>query len=219
MDDFWRQVDKTASCWLWTGATDQRYGRFGYGGKKHKAHRFSWAMANGSVPEGLHVLHRCDVPLCVRPDHLFVGTHQDNMEDMFSKGRRRALKGRENAFAKLSDEDVRLLRCLYERGAKQTDLAARFGVHQSTVSKVILGKAWCHAEGKVRTGTRSDRFREMHREGRHIIRRGPKLTAEQVLVIRQEYAAGVRQVDIAAEFNIHQTTVSKIVRRQARRHI
>lgn len=87
---FWAKVNKTATCWLWTASRNWA----GYGlclvGKNRKltnAHRVSWEMANGKIKGGLHVLHKCDVRNCVRPDHLFLGTHRDNMLDMRAKGR------------------------------------------------------------------------------------------------------------------------------------
>lgn len=89
-DRFWEKVQKTDSCWLWTGGSVPRgYGRFLWpDGRKGYAHRFSYELANGPVPDGLWVLHCCDNPPCVRPDHLWLGTHADNMHDMAAKGRK-----------------------------------------------------------------------------------------------------------------------------------
>lgn len=85
---FWDKVDKSGDCWLWTaGITAGKYGIISISGKRHYAHRVSWELVNGPVPEGLFVLHKCDVRRCVRPDHLFIGTHDDNMADMMAKGR------------------------------------------------------------------------------------------------------------------------------------
>lgn len=92
-DRFWEKVQKTDSCWLWTGSKQGRMG-YGYlhiGGKKDRkpsrAHRLSWVIHNGPIPDGLYVLHKCDVPACVNPDHLFLGDHKANMQDCASKGR------------------------------------------------------------------------------------------------------------------------------------
>ena len=93
-DRFWPHVIKTEICWLWIG---QKRGKYGYqycgGGAKHpimkSAHHLSWEIHNGPIPDELWVLHHCDVPLCVRPDHLFLGTAKDNAEDRDRKGRRR----------------------------------------------------------------------------------------------------------------------------------
>lgn len=86
---FWSKVQKTDDCWLWTGTTwgQPEYARFKIGNKYSQASQYSWELHNGPMPEGLWALHRCDNPLCVNPAHLFVGTRQDNMDDMKAKGR------------------------------------------------------------------------------------------------------------------------------------
>jgi hypothetical protein len=88
---FWNKVHKTATCWLWRGHKNKGYGLFAEDGLKarKRVHRFSWELHNGAIPGGLLVCHKCDVRCCVRPDHLFLGTHQDNYDDMVSKGRQR----------------------------------------------------------------------------------------------------------------------------------
>lgn len=94
-DRFWEKVQKTKTCWLWTGANlggKWPYGMLGKPGDPtvlYKAHRLSWELHVGPIPDGLFVLHKCDVPLCVNPDHLFLGTAADNMADMVQKGRAR----------------------------------------------------------------------------------------------------------------------------------
>lgn len=87
---FWDKVVKTESCWLWDASVDRKgYGKINHNGKPKSAHRLSYEIAYGPIPEGMFVCHKCDNPPCVRPDHLFIGTNKDNMADMKSKGRGR----------------------------------------------------------------------------------------------------------------------------------
>ena len=84
---FWSLVEKTETCWLWRGPQiPQGYGEF-CNQKAILAHRFSWQLAHGPIPVGLYILHTCDVPLCVNPDHLWAGTQQDNIRDCLRKRR------------------------------------------------------------------------------------------------------------------------------------
>jgi hypothetical protein len=84
MDSFWNKVNKTSGCWIWTAANKDGYGRYSNSGY---AHRISWEMHFGKIPAGMFVCHKCDNPPCVNPDHLFLGTNQDNVNDMRAKGR------------------------------------------------------------------------------------------------------------------------------------
>jgi hypothetical protein len=89
-DRFWAKVNKTDGCWIWTAAKQPLgYGSLGPTYQERRAHRFSWLLANGPIPEGAWVLHRCDNPSCVRPDHLFLGDSRANVLDMHAKGRDR----------------------------------------------------------------------------------------------------------------------------------
>jgi hypothetical protein len=98
-DAFWSKVGRAGICWEWRGSKSKYgHGQFQYTTAPNVrvrvgAHRFSWELANGPVPDGLWVLHHCDNPPCVRPDHLFLGTHKDNMADMKAKGRGRKKTG------------------------------------------------------------------------------------------------------------------------------
>lgn len=95
---FYRRVNKTEGCWIWTGKVENSgYGRFQIGGKGSphvSVHRFAYTLAHGTIPEGMVVMHSCDTPLCVNPAHLSVGTHAQNTADMFAKGRHVSQKPR-----------------------------------------------------------------------------------------------------------------------------
>lgn len=153
---FWANVEKTEGCWLWRGVL-----RFcGYGnakapGKRTRssyAHRLSWELANGTIPKGMHVLHKCDTPACVRPEHLFLGTHQENMTDMAAKGR--SLAGEKSFSAKLTDEQVRRIRSnppskwkkgkWIGAGQELEEYAKPYGVSPTTIRNVLARRSWRH---------------------------------------------------------------------------
>jgi hypothetical protein len=144
-DRFWAKVSTRLECWEWQGAKN----RFGYGCLHYEneelAHRVSWLIHNGLIPKGLCVLHKCDNPCCVRPDHLFLGTQKDNMEDMVLKGRGKTpnLKGEDCNFSKLSATQVLEIRGL-DGKKTQSDIAALYGVKQANVSAILLRKNWKH---------------------------------------------------------------------------
>lgn len=127
---FWAKVKKTEDCWLWTAALNSD----GYGSiPPHKAHRLSWQLHFGPIPDGLFVCHRCDVRHCVRPDHLFLGTQQDNVNDMRRKGRA-VLMGA----VRLSDSQIVAIRQRYANGGvTQRALAVEFGTSPSHINRII----------------------------------------------------------------------------------
>lgn len=142
---FWDKVHKTDGCWEWTASLD----RYGYGkfsseqGQWQRAHRISWQLTHGYIPPKTCVLHRCDNPKCVNPEHLFLGTHADNMRDMYAKDRRRARRGESHGMARLSQVQVDAIRNLDANGNwTLLELATRFGVSQSTIWSVVNGKTW-----------------------------------------------------------------------------
>lgn len=145
IQNFWSYVDKSGDCWEWTGGVD-RYGRFWTGSHSALAHRVSWELANGPVPDGLCVLHSCDNPVCVNPDHLFVGTNADNTQDALQKGRLIFPRGEHHGNSRLTEADVLAIREA-ARHASQAQVAAQFGTHQGTISKIVNGKLWTHLGG------------------------------------------------------------------------
>jgi len=137
---------KRDDCWIWTAANGRGgYGRFRADGRMVSAHRFSYDLFNGPIPAGLHVCHRCDVPACVNPEHLFVGTPADNQREMLEKGRAVRLKGSDHGQARLHENDVRAIRVCYANGGVlQREIATWFGVSHQTISKAINRQKWSH---------------------------------------------------------------------------
>jgi hypothetical protein len=141
---FWSKVSKTKNCWVWLASTRHGYGQFSLGGRKGRmeyAHRGSWFLTHGTWP--VHFcLHNCDNPLCVRPSHLYDGTHQNNSNDKLD--RKRHSHGSSHGRVKLTDKHIIEIRKLGQEGLTQTEIAHRFKIHQVHVSRIISRKTWSH---------------------------------------------------------------------------
>lgn len=151
-DKFWEKVDKTPGlglskeypdCWEWRGLLDTNgYGVFQSKGKNYSTHKILYLLYKGEFLNSFYLCHNCDNPPCCKPDHLFLGTQADNMNDMVSKDRQP--KGENKSLAKLTDKNVILIKKMLGDGISQTHIAKLFQVHQSRVSKIACGKAWRH---------------------------------------------------------------------------
>jgi hypothetical protein len=143
---FWAQVEKTPSCWLWTGwKLNSGYGETTIRGRKITAHRLSYIWAYGEIPKGKLIMHTCDTPLCVRPDHLRIGTDKTNHDDMVAK--RRHAHGTTNSHAKLTDAQAQAIRAeyWYRNGRSNVlELAAKYGVSKITIGALVSGRTWRH---------------------------------------------------------------------------
>jgi hypothetical protein len=149
IDRFFRHLGrKTATgCILWAGGTNRKgYGQLGSGGKYAPvigAHRASYELFVGHIPDDLHVLHRCDNPPCVNPTHLFLGTNADNKADSVAKGRHR--KGERPTCTKLTEADVLAIRERYRRGGvSHRQLAKEYGVAHAQIGNLLRGTSWKH---------------------------------------------------------------------------
>lgn len=186
---FWAKVNKTDGCWLWTGATHRQgtgktHGVFSWSGKQSTAHRFSWELHFGPIPEGLNVLHNCpngDEPHCVNPAHLWLGTLADNNRDMFAKG----------------------------RGA----VGERHGSHLHGADYLPRGDDhWMHRHPeKVLRGAEHPFAKNPQLAQRGEKHGQSKLTADQVREIRQRVAAGESRRSLAFEFGVCPNTVGNII--------
>lgn len=138
--------EPNSGCLLWTGtAWKDGYGVIRIDDKMVRAHRLVWSRAHGPIPDGLVVCHKCDVRACINLDHLWLGTHQDNVRDRVKKGRNgpRNSRGIKNGQAKLSEIEV--LAILRDARSQQA-IADTYGIHQSTVSLIKRGKNWAHLQ-------------------------------------------------------------------------
>ena len=144
---FWNKVNKTETCWIWRGA----HSKFGHGRFKIKNHLFSphrlvfeWFV--GVIPNGMLVCHKCDVPACVRPEHLFLGTYTDNLKDAISKNRRqipKPLKGEKSHLSKLTYNEVVRLRELNENSLlKKKEIASLFNISGRNFRDIAHYRTW-----------------------------------------------------------------------------
>lgn len=148
---FWEKVNIKSddSCWEW----ESNIGTGGYGivmenGRQLKAHRVSYELTYGSIPDGLCVCHKCDNPPCVNPSHLFLGTIAENMRDMDNKGRRTKKRavGSKVHTAKLVENDVIKIKEMISNSVPCTEIAKLFGVHKQIVYCIKYGKTWKHVK-------------------------------------------------------------------------
>lgn len=148
-------------CWLWKGGISKNngYGRMKINGEMYRAHRISWEYFNEKeIPENMLICHKCDVKLCCNPFHLFLGTHQDNMHDKFIKGRNcygeksgrythpeTTARGERVGTSKLNENQViEIIQLLKSKDIKQTEIAKKFNVNKSLITKIKLGEVWVH---------------------------------------------------------------------------
>lgn len=196
--------EPNSGCWLWLRGKPKliakSYGRLQDGGVKQGAHRVSWLVFNGPIPDGLCVLHKCDTPSCVNPKHLLLGTLRDNSRDMVAKGRGRKAFGcgDKHPFAVLTDAQVVEIRQAALNGASRKSLSEQYQVTINVISRICIGRTRRHllADGLPPP----DRPRIS------------KLTVEDVADIKRELAAGAKQVDIAKRYRVHYSTISCIYR-------
>lgn len=200
---FWEKVEKSDGCWLWKAAINHGYGVIGAGGRRGRiliASRVSWELNRGPIPAGVDVLHRCDNPPCVNPDHLFLGSAQDNGRDASRKGRFRPVQ-------KISEGDVIAIRKQAAEGLPQALIGDRYGIGQSQVSRIVRGQSWTNIP-VLSTGPGRRHGEKVH---------GVRLTEDQVRAIRGR--TGVTQVALAAEHGVTVQTVADILHRRTWKHV
>lgn len=146
-DRFWTYVDKTGDCWLWLGSNNGvGYGQIRLCGTLKYAHRISYELKYGPVPSGLYVLHKCDTPSCINPDHLFIGRQVDNVKDMITKGRDNHARGSRIYLAKLTEENIVEIRKLFTTGLTQQKIADLYNVSDTAISDIFNHRTWNHVK-------------------------------------------------------------------------
>jgi hypothetical protein len=156
-DRLWRKVEKTNTCWNWTANKNNKgYGLIRAGGTKAKmlAHRASYMLAHGDLPDDKCVLHKCDNPACVNPEHLFLGSKKDNYNDMVSKGRRVIVVnptnrpphkiGSSHGNSLLTEQQVKEIRNKVKSGIDRATVAAEYGIKKATLQHIVTLRSWKH---------------------------------------------------------------------------
>lgn len=144
----WRGWDVSdLGCWVVRGTKNpDGYGQLKVWGEGRGAHRVAYEHWVGPIPDGLIIRHKCDNPPCINPDHLEPGSHVDNSRDRVERGRSRVSKGERNPQAKLTENEVRDIRKLYEDGLTQAELTRRFGMSQTAIYAIVHRVNWKHLE-------------------------------------------------------------------------
>lgn len=199
-DEKWVE-DPDTSCWNWMGSKHNAamgYGRISTKGIWKLAHRVSYELHKGEISEGFLVCHTCDNPLCVNPDHLFLGTHDDNMKDMVDK--KRSPLGYRNNSNKLTEEQVMNI---FNDNGSMTKIAEKYNIHRITVNNIKLGKIWSWLTGKKYIKPKRSKGNS-------------KLTEEQVVEI---FYDNRKLSEIEKEYNINRHIIWRIKTKKAWKHV
>ena len=195
-DRFFSKIEKTNSCWNWSAQIyPSGYGAFYMNSKNTLSHRASWVIHFGEIPKGMLVCHACDNPKCVNPDHLWLGTHKENTNDMIVKGRKKIMP------AKIDHDFHKCVFDLYLKGFNQRDIAKKFSVHQKTIWRIL------HTFIDVRKNILGEN--------------NPlnKLKKTEVLEIRNEYARTRKIIGLSEKFNVSRGCIENIIYRRSWKHI
>lgn len=211
-------------CWNWLGGKDGKGYGVCYVPYRTYAHRLSYELSTGKSPKGMSVCHRCDNPNCINPDHLWLGSHAENMADMKAKGRdakppihsgqdhwrykypEKIQRGEAQANAKLTDAQVIQMRLDYLAGRRQEDIATDNGISSNSVRDITLGRSWKHLLGVDGAPT----LEELKAFAKQAKKTNAKVTQEIATEIRRRLSIGEIGKDLAVEFGIHKATVSDI---------
>ena len=201
--------EPNSGCWLWVGENAGAYGTIRHtGGQREKAHRYSWRLHNGDFDTDLRVCHHCDVPMCVNPTHLFLGTPLDNSQDMVRKGRSK--RGEKQWRSILTEETAREVLASAETSRA---IARRLGVAPQTIFEIRSRKTWKHIDA-VRS---DDPKKNLSQPG--SLSGNAKLTEADIPVIRARLAAGEGGKEIGRSYGVTKTTIYFIQRGHTWKHV
>lgn len=224
-----KQTQKTDTCWLWLGCKSKSgYGKFQLRKKTARTHRVAYMLAYGAIPTDKYVLHRCDVRLCVRPDHLWLGDHEDNMRDMAAKGRAATAANAKHGLIVHPEARAKGLRNGAYTHPEMRRIGDANGARTKPERRCRGDKHWArqHPERVLRgddhwTRKHPDIVAAMAAKRRELgnVRGAAKLTEAQVLEIRAQAASGKRYTALAREYGVSNVCISAVVRRLTWTHI
>jgi len=210
------KVDDETGCWEWQNARDKDgYGVYSEHNEKVIAHRFAYKKFVGEIPDGAFVLHNCDNPPCVNPEHLRVGTHEDNMQDAKERTDTFSTEKQREKKRKLSKEQVLEIRDKYRGGdVSMIDLAEEYDVDDVTIYELIRGETW----GDVGEPITGDLSHRIGREGQTNHR--TQLTEKDVREIRKSYDSGEKSaIQLADEYGVTTGCIYPVVNRKTWKHV
>jgi hypothetical protein len=193
-------------CLEWQGKVHHSgYGQVFVDRKLWWAHRYSWTLKNGYIPNGLLVCHKCDNKVCVDVEHLFLGTHQDNVQDMLSKNRHNPVKGESMSGAKLTDEIVKSCRKEHFKDLSSINsLSKKYNVSHATMLKAVYCETWSH----IKTEWDGLPRQLEHKRNRNC---NAKLSDAQINEIRSKYTSNDNFTHIARIYNVTDVTIRNIL--------
>jgi DNA invertase Pin-like site-specific DNA recombinase len=217
-------------CWECTSHATGKdgYPRAKQGGKTKPISHYMYEKYIGEIPKGLIIRHKCDNPLCINPDHLETGTHQENMNDMVERGRSRGLKGSFNKAAKLNEDDILLIIAEYKNGKSIIAIGDKYSVSKAAIEAIVNRKTWKHinVDYSIEEIT-NDHKKNLRRKltvnnlkppkgSRHPV---AKLDESDIASIFERIRNGEKQKDIATYYGVGPTAISKIIRGVNWKHV
>lgn len=207
---FWSNVDIRGDddCWLWIAGKSifkGGYGVFGLGNKKILTHRFSYLLANGTLPKDKLICHHCDIRLCINPNHLFLGDQNSNMIDCVSKGRNGYVKGSDSHLSTITESQVLCIIDDFINGSRQIEIAKNYKISSQIVNQIITGRTWKHL-------ITDEQYQLIRKRRGSEAPNASRINIETVKEIREKYATGnYTQDELGRLYYVVRTQISRIV--------